>query len=150
MKSGSMAGAARRHWALGCLVLLVALVVSMRVLFNQLGGASSMSAMRDPKALSGAAQELLDSVYDGIDPERLFDHHTHLVGLGQGSDCWVNPRLLSWSHPKDHLRFMIYKDSAGITQEATADRDYVDVLSRLAGAQPHPSRHLLLAFDYRY
>ena len=59
--------------------------------------------------LTGArARALLKTAFQGVDTERLFDHHVHIAGLpppDQTENCtgdvaaWVNPRRRSWRHP---------------------------------------------------
>ena len=53
-------------------------------------------------------------------------------------------------HPKDWARYRFYLAAAGVTDADGPDAQFVDALVELIGAQPHPSRHLVLAFDHRY
>ena len=72
--------------------------------------------------LSPGARALVAEAFEGVDAERMWDVHTHVVGLGRGdSGCWVNPRMRSHLHPIERLRFEIYFSSAGVRHEATAD-----------------------------
>jgi len=138
------------------LALVVVLAFSpllLAALVGWLGGNSACSALlpsaqRPP--LSAAAEALLRRALAGIDPDRLADYHTHLAGMGQGSDCWVNPRLLSWRHPSSHVRFLFYLSAAGVRERETADVEFHERLRDLSRSQGFPQRHVLLAFDYRH
>lgn len=126
------------------------------------GGASKWTIIDDPDGLSAGARTMLHESLAGLDPDTTLDFHTHLAGIGDGSDTWVNPRLRSWWHPKEHIRFLIYLSAAGVDRgpgafgaaqsEASAGLDtlFVERLIRLAKARPDPGRHLLLAFDHRH
>jgi mannonate dehydratase len=126
----------------GVLVLLLAGFV---------GGAFAGPPSAIPAALSPEARELLRAAYDGVDAAALFDHPTHLVGIGSGgTGCRVNPAMRSPAAPFRHLRFEVYKQASGIRDEARADQEYVARLLELVDASPNPGRHLLLAFDHHY
>ncbi|MFT5051302.1 MAG: hypothetical protein ACI8QZ_002713 [Chlamydiales bacterium] len=167
---GDMAEGARsgkwRRWigrSVALLIVLAAvLIVTLPLWVRALGGASAWTLVDDPEGLSPGARALLEETLADLDPALTFDFHTHLAGIGDGSDCWVNPRLRSWWHPMEHLRFLIYLSAAGVDRDANpADAQtapaaagldilFVDQLVRLAGALPGHGRHLLLAFDHRH
>jgi len=134
--------------ALGVVAIVIGLAAPF--LIGRLGGYSERRAVDSPGALSDAARALVARVYDGIDTAQLVDYHTHLGGRGIGTDCWVNPRMLSWWHPTDYVRFKVYLSAAGIEDETADDRVFVDKLLELVDSLPHPGRHFLLAFDHRY
>lgn len=104
----------------------------------------------DPEGpLSKEAEALLDRAWEGIDPSRVLDVHTHIVGLGKnGSGCWVNPRMTRWlRHPIQYGKFSIYKRAAGVEDEENADARYIERLARLVRTQKRHGRLLILAFD---
>ncbi len=100
--------------------------------------------------LGAEAQALVAAAYEGLPREELFDHHTHLVGLGAGgTGARVHQRMRSFAlHPIAYAKFSVYKSAAGITREEEADAQYVARLLELARATG--GRHLLLAFDEAY
>jgi len=98
--------------------------------------------------LSPGARALVAEAFEGVDAERMWDVHTHVVGLGRGdSGCWVNPRMRSHLHPIERLRFEIYFSSAGVRHEATADDEYLQRLFALHRAANPRGKLVLLAFD---
>ena len=98
--------------------------------------------------LSPGARALVDRAWDGIDPDRLVDYHTHLIGLGtSGSGAFASPEMRSWLHITKRVRFDVYVSAAGITDLDDADKQYVARLSDLVRHIPRHGRHVLLAFD---
>jgi len=98
--------------------------------------------------LSPEAQALIVEAFDGIDATRVWDVHTHVVGLGRGgTGCWVNPRMRSHFHPIERLRFEIYFAAAGVRNEKSADDEYLQRLFALHRAANPKGKLVLLAFD---
>ncbi len=90
---------------------------------------------------------MLESVFAGLDPARLWDVHVHLPGVGDGpSGIWVNPRMSSWWHPIEALRKRFYMNASC----AEGDSAYVARLHSLYAEMPAGARALLFAFDHRY
>ena len=138
----------RRAGALFALLVLVA-ALGHGALIDWFGGHSARRALEPGAELSPAALALVERCFEGLDRARLVDHHAHLAGLGNGSDCWVNPRLRTWYRARDYLRFRVYRSAAAMSAE-DPDSAYVDDLAALAGREPRPPRPLLLAFDHRH
>ncbi len=87
--------------------------------------------------------------YEGLDTSRIVDVHTHVVGLGyDDSGCWVNPALRSVWHPVRNLQFDMYLAGAGIDDDETADRRYLERLLELHRHANPAGRITLFAFDY--
>ena len=129
---------------------LVVLVLARNTLIDWISGNSEHRGVHQPEeGLSTEARALVDRCLADLDPELLIDHHAHLAGTGEGSDCWVNPRMRSPRHFRDWLRFQTYRSAAGM-EEGEPDQAFVDNLAGLLRAEPRPPRALLLAFDYRY
>lgn len=128
------------------------LVLSVPFWIRELGGASDWRALDPDAVLSPAAREFLEDVLEPLRNAPVVDFHTHLAGVGDGSDSWVNPRMQSWLHPKDHVRFRIYRSAAGLDGEGEGALDlrYAERLLDVIEAEPLPVRHLILAFDHRY
>ena len=120
--------------------------ISCGPLINFVGGASSRSPADYPEHLSPAARKLAHDAYADTDPAKLADYHVHLIGLqGDGSGCYANPKMLTWAHPFDHLRFLVYCSAGGVTHPDHAAAEYFKRLNDLALTAP--GRFLLLAFD---
>jgi mannonate dehydratase len=104
---------------------------------------------RESAALGPEAREFVRRCFDGIDRSRVWDTHVHLIGLGAGgTGCSVHPEMLSHLHPIKRFQFELYKSGTGITNEATADADYLERLLRFQRAANPRGKLLLLAFDF--
>lgn len=140
---------ARLALVLSCSVLAAACVILLSdctAFVGRLGGASKRSPSDMPDRLSPGTRKFEEMVYAGTYPERLADYHVHLVGLGgNGSGCYVNPRMLSREHPFHHFRFQIYCSAGGVTDRNCGDSQFSARLRALADTAP--GRFLLLAFD---
>ncbi len=122
---------------------LVALPVAWLLAVPRIAGAWDA----EPRPWSPAAEALLADCFADVDPDRRFDAHVHAVGIGtDGSGCFVNPRMLSWRHPLDRGRFVVYAHSAGIESLAGADAQYVERLRTWIEASPSPGKYALFAF----
>lgn len=131
-------------------VLALATLATFNGVIDRLSGHSERNAVAEAEGeLSEAARALVHRCFEGLDPELLVDHHAHVGGVGNGSDCWVNPRMRRWWHMKDYLRFRFYRSAAGMGAD---DDDWVFLaeLAALAEAEPHVPKPVLLAFDHRY
>ena len=96
------------------------------------------------------AGDLIKRSFDQIDPARLLDYHTHVAGIGKGTDAFVNPKMLSWRHPLHHLKFKVYLSAGAVTDVESADSQIVERLIRLITNIDGHGRHRLLAFDKNY
>ncbi|MAF64200.1 MAG: amidohydrolase [Planctomycetes bacterium] len=140
-----------RRLALAVLLSLLAARLALGPLLAALGGAWDHEPHELAGGLSQAARALLDDAFTGVDPARLVDVHAHLAGVGtDGSGCEVNPRMRSWLHPADRVRFEFYLSAAGVTDPAHADRQVAERLTALAAHIDPPIRVCLLAFDRHY
>lgn len=137
----------KRAGALLCAVLCGALLTGC---VGWLGGSSSRNPEEVPEGLSPGAWALVEAAYADVEPSRLMDYHTHVVGLGTDSDAFVHPNMQSWFHPILRLKFAVYASGARIDDLARGDQQWVERLSRLARSIPRHGRHLLLAFDKSY
>ena len=136
--------------ALGLVVLLVALVVTLPGWVHAIGGAydGAPGDLDDP---APAVAQVVERTLTGLDPERVFDMHVHAVGVGTGgSGCRVSSRMQSPLFPLDWVRFRVYASAAGIRDFESADQQYVERLVALAQGSPLPLRGALLAFDRHY
>lgn len=100
--------------------------------------------------LPPALQDVVAAAFDGLDPQQLWDVHTHLLGTGDsGSGCTVNAQLDQWWHPVEMLRKRFILNAACVpTDTPSVDRAYVQRLRALADDFPEGARCLLFAFDH--
>lgn len=126
------------------------LLGSSGCLIDRIGGASSNQPEELEKSASLGAKKMIDLAIEGIDPARLVDYHTHIVGLGSGaSGAFVNPNTKNWLS-LERWKFLIYVSAAGIKNIDQADQEYVERLARLARAGPRRGKYRILAFDKHY
>jgi len=119
-------------------------------LFTSLAGparAGLLNACRN--GIPEDLKPLLARTFDGLDPARLWDVHTHLLGTGDsGSGCSVNAQLSQWWHPVEMLRKRFILNAACVPTDApSVDRAYVERLRTLADDFPAGARWMLFAFD---
>lgn len=137
--------------ALATLLVVLAARLALAPLLGVLGGAWDHEPHELSSGLSPAARALLDDVFADLDPTLLVDVHAHLAGIGtDGSGCEVNPRMRSWLHPIDKVRFEFYMSASGVTDPEHADRQVVERLTALAENIDPPIRICLLAFDRHF
>jgi predicted TIM-barrel fold metal-dependent hydrolase len=137
------------------LILSIALVSMMLnscgFIYDKFGGDFDGEPQELKAKLTPKAKELIEAAFEGIDPDKLLDFHTHIVGLGaNGNGTYVNPEMMSWLHPYQHLQFLIYISASGIKNLENADSEYVSRLANLIDNIPNHGRHMILAFDKFY
>lgn len=140
----------RQRRSLRLLLGLAGMLFLPGCLTDRLGGAFS----KDPQELAHLAGEttksLIEQAYDGIDPQKLVDHHTHLLAIGTSvSDAFVNPKMRAGFN-LDRLKFLIYASASGIKNIENADREYVARLVSLARSGNRHGKFRILAFDKHY
>jgi mannonate dehydratase len=107
-------------------------------------------AARPIRAVSGRAAELVERCFEGVQREKLWDTHVHLVGIGSAdTGCWVNPGQQSIFAPIRRLRYDVFRAASGVTDDDQADQQYLDRLLTLHRAANPKGKLVLLAFDYR-
>ena len=120
-------------------------------LLHYVGGASSRRPDELTEGLSTPATDLMKRAFDDVDPQRLVDYHTHVVGVGAGgTGNRVNPAMRSWRRPLKYVKFLVYLSASGVKDVENADREFV---LRLADQVRHIEDHgkyRLLAFDQHY
>ncbi|MBT3922307.1 MAG: amidohydrolase family protein [Nitrospina sp.] len=120
-------------------------------MYSKLGG----DIKGPPEALQGQltsfAKNLIAKSYADIDPSRLIDFHTHILGLGNSnSGIWVNPAMQNPANPMRYFRFRVFKNASGIYQDEKADRQYIARLLELIENLPEKGRFMILGFDKHY
>jgi len=120
-------------------------------LIHSIGGAFTRQPEELARKLSTTSSDLIKRAFDGIDSQKLVDHHVHVAGLGVGgTNTFVNPKMRTWRHPFHRLKFKVYMSSAGAVDEDKADVQVIDRLVRLVGHIRGHGKHRLLAFDKHY
>jgi predicted TIM-barrel fold metal-dependent hydrolase len=129
---------------------LLGVVLLPGCLIDQIGGAFSKQPEELEQSASTPARKLIDQAFEGIDPARLVDFHTHVIAIGTTvTDAFVNPKMRSGIN-LERLKFLIYESAAGIKNIDSADREYADRLVRLARAGKRHGKYRILAFDQHY
>jgi predicted TIM-barrel fold metal-dependent hydrolase len=120
-------------------------------LFTSLAGPARAGLLNPCRnSLPEALRPLVERTFDGLDPQQLWDVHTHLLGTGDsGSGCTVNAQLSQWWHPMEMLRKRFILNAACVPADApSVDRAYVERLCALANDFPQGARWMLFAFDH--
>lgn len=92
------------------------------------------------------------SAWDGLDPEKLWDAHTHLIGSGDSpSGITINPRMESVLSPQHYARRLFFLNG-GCAHRARGDVDraYVARMLNLLDGMRRGAKLLLFAFDRAY
>jgi len=120
-------------------------------LLHHIGGAFNHRPEELADSLSEESAELIKRAFEGIDPDRLIDHHVHIAGLGAGgTNAFVNARMRTWAHPLHRLKFKVYMSAAGVAEEEQADARFIERLIGLVQNIEAHGKHRLLAFDKNY
>ena len=119
-------------------------------LIREIGGAFRHEPEELESKASLDSKRLINEAFTAIDPTRLVDFHTHIVGLGtDGSGAFANPKTQEW-FGTERLKFLLYTSAAGVRNIAAADQDYVARLVRLARGFKSGGKFRILAFDKFY
>jgi len=120
-------------------------------LLHHIAGAFTQQPEQLRDQIGTKAGELIKHSFNDIDPARLLDYHTHVAGLGTGgTKAFVNPKMLSWRHPLDRLKFKVYLSAGAVQDAEQADQQIVDRLTSLIEHIDGHGKHRLLAFDKNY
>jgi predicted TIM-barrel fold metal-dependent hydrolase len=119
-------------------------------LLHQIAGAFTQQPEALKENIGTKAADLIKHSFDDIDPARLLDYHTHVAGIGKGTDSFVNPKMLAWRYPLHRLKFKVYLSAGAVTDDEQADAQIVERLVRLITNIDGHGKHRLLAFDKNY
>jgi predicted TIM-barrel fold metal-dependent hydrolase len=119
-------------------------------LLHYIAGAFTRQPETLKETIGTKAGDLIKRSFDDIDPARLVDYHTHVAGIGKGTDTFVNPKMLAWRHPFHRLKFKVYLSAGAVTDVDNADAQIVERLARLIISIDGHGKHRLLAFDKNY
>lgn len=116
-----------------------------------IGGAFDHEPEELAKRISPRAVDLIKQSFAEIDPSRLLDYHTHIAGLGNGTNgTFINPRMRTWRHPLHRIKLKIYLSAGGVDDVERSDDQIVERLGRLIRSIEGHGRYRLLAFDKNY
>jgi len=100
-----------------------------------------------------AEHELVRTAWEGIDPAKVWDSHSHLVGTGDsGSGIVINPRMESLLNPKLYAQRLFFLN-AGCAHgtPGRVDQSYIERMHNLIDGMHDGSRRgvklILFAFD---
>ncbi len=120
-------------------------------LFHHIGGAFTHEPEELNARISVKTADLVKRAFNDVDPVKLVDYHTHVAGIGVGTNgTFVNPRMLTWRHPVQKLRFKTYLSAGAVRDVERADQQIIERLARLVGSIEGHGKHRLLAFDKNY
>jgi predicted TIM-barrel fold metal-dependent hydrolase len=133
------------------LILCLALMLSLPACFiDRVGGAFSKNPEELDQSADDETKKLIEQAFDGTDPARLVDYHTHIFAVGTGErDAFVNPKMRSGFN-LERLKFQIYVSASGIKNIDRVDQEYVERLIRLARGNERHGKYRILAFDKHY
>ena len=103
-----------------------------------------------PQSISN--HDLYKKIWENIQPDQVWDCHTHIVGVGDSNgedNVWLDPNMSSAWHPSKFVRYKFYMDGACVRND-DVDRSYIEVLTHLHAEFPAGAKIMLLAFDYYY
>src|SRR2546430_3614174 len=120
-------------------------------LIHHIAGAFTHQPEELKSRISKKAADMIKGAFDDIDPARLVDYHTHIAGIGNGTNgTFVNPKMRTWRHPLHKLKFKVYLSASAINDVECSDAQIVHRLTRLITNIEGHGRHRLLAFDKNY
>ena len=92
------------------------------------------------------------AAWEGLDPERVWDAHAHLIGTGDSpSGIYVNPRMESLLNPAHYARRLFFLNGGCAHQaRGNVDRAYVGRMLNLLDGMRRGAKLLLFAFDHAY
>lgn len=99
-----------------------------------------------------ANHELVQSAWEGIQKELVWDCHAHIAGVGDGgSGIIVHPHMDTLYHPLQYVQKVAYMN-AGCAHDAAGNVDtvYVERMRNLLDGMPVGYKLVLLAFDWFY
>ncbi|MCU1263960.1 MAG: amidohydrolase 2 [Acidobacteria bacterium] len=120
-------------------------------LLHLIGGAFTQQPEELKTHIGAGAADLIKRAFDDVDPKRLIDYHAHVAGIGKGgSKAFINPKMQSWKHPLDRLKFKIYLSAGVVNDVERVDMQMIERLVRLVSSIEGHGKHRLLAFDKNY
>ncbi len=95
--------------------------------------------------------ERMQAIWEGLDPEYVWDSHAHLVGVGDGnSGIRVHRDLTNPLKPLSYLQQKFFLNASCSNTDGCVDDRFVERLLALHDPMPRGYKTLLLAFDDCY
>ncbi|MDR2209614.1 MAG: amidohydrolase [Azoarcus sp.] len=104
----------------------------------------------DPAMVNLQQNPLLERVWQGLDPAKVWDCHVHLAGIGDSDHgLYVGHKFQSLRHPVFYSQRLFYMNAAcAANGPGTVDDNYAQRLRRIAINIPGGFKAMLLAFDW--
>ena len=119
-------------------------------MIDRIGGAFTQKPEDLEQKAADATKKLIDQAFDGIDPARLVDFHTHVIAIGTSvKDAFINSKMRSGINLQ-RFKFLIYASAADVKNLDNADQEYLTRLVRLARSTKRQGKYRILAFDKHY
>lgn len=99
-----------------------------------------------------AEHPLMQRIWSGLDPAKVWDVHAHLVGVGdRDSGAWANPKMDRLWNPLQYIQKIFYMN-AGCVHDAPGqiDASFVARLENLMDGFPAGAQIVLFAFDWAH
>ena len=96
-----------------------------------------------------ATHELVRAAWEGLSPDRVWDAHSHLVGVGDSSSgIYVNPRMESVLSPSHYARRLLFLNAGcAYRSQGGTDEAYVARILNLMDGMKRGAKLVLFAFD---
>jgi predicted TIM-barrel fold metal-dependent hydrolase len=96
-----------------------------------------------------ADHDLVRAAWEGVDADKVWDSHTHLIGTGDaGSGIYVNPRTQSLLDPGQYARRLFFLNAGCVHDAAgSVDHAYVDRMRNLIDGMKRGVKAVLFAFE---
>ncbi len=94
-------------------------------------------------------QNFINSLYEDIN--EFVDCHTHILGFKECKNGnFINPKMQSFLHPFQYMKFLVYKNAANIKSVKNGDTEYIEHLKKLILNINQKSKYYILALDKFY
>lgn len=98
-----------------------------------------------------ARDERLLMIWEGLEPEKVWDSHAHLIGLGDsGSGIRLHRDMVNPLKPLSYLQRAFYLNASCSNDPNRIDHAFIERLLALHEAMPRGYKTMLLAFDECY
>jgi mannonate dehydratase len=98
-----------------------------------------------------ARDERLQTIWDGLDTEQVWDSHAHLIGMGDcGSGIRLHRDMVNPLKPLSYIQRAFFLNASCSNEHGRVDQAFVERLLALHEAMPRSYKTMLLAFDDCY
>jgi len=134
------------------LVMMLSLLLPNKsnAFIDKIGGNFKGKPEEIDSKISVGAKKLIEKAFSDIPNGALHDYHTHMIGLDKEKGAYINPKLLTWSHPIHRIKTSIYLSGANIENLGKASEQYIERLISLVRNIKNHGKYHILAFDHHY